>query len=228
MLNGLILLFASFLTSCMEKSDEALPQEKMQIRYLALGDSYTIGQSVPYDQNFPNQLKRVLTEARYSVPDVKIIARTGWRTDNLKNAIESEVLADDYDLVTLLIGVNNQYQGRTVESYKPEFLDLLLTAIKLADGNKQHVVVLSIPDYGATPFGNNNATQIGLEIDAYNAVNKHITDSLGVTYLDITPISREAVSNAALVASDGLHPSTLMYQRWVELLAPIVVQKFPK
>lgn len=216
------LLLMGFLSSCMENKPEFVEPGKSprKIKYLALGDSYTIGQSVPYNLNFPNQLRTELIAKGHKVPEVKIIATTGWRTDNLKNAINQANLSDTFNLVTLLIGVNNQYQGRTVASYEPEFLELLQTAIQLAEGKKENVMVLSIPDYGATPFGRNNATQIGLAIDAYNAANKRITDSLGVKYIDITPISREAVSKPELIASDSLHPSAMMYARWVELLLP--------
>lgn len=229
MLTTILLFLMTFLPSCMQnRNEEVSPskENKTKISYLALGDSYTIGQSVPLALTFPNQLRTALLADHHEMPEVKIIATTGWRTDNLKNAIDAAGLPDTFDLVTLLIGVNNQYQGFTVQSYEPEFLELLEIAIQKAGGKKEHVIVLSIPDYGATPFGQHNANGIGMEIDQYNAVNKRITDSLGVTYLDITPISREAKNNAALIASDNLHPSALMYERWVELLVPLVKQKF--
>jgi lysophospholipase L1-like esterase len=229
MLTTILFFLMTFLPSCMQnRNEEVSPskENKTKIRYLALGDSYTIGQSVPLAHNFPNQLRTVLVTDQYVMPEVKIIATTGWRTDNLKNAIAAAALPDTFDLVTLLIGVNNQYQGFTVQSYEPEFMELLEIAIQKAGGKKEHVIVLSIPDYGATPFGQNNAAEIGMEIDQYNLANKRISDSLGVTYLDITPISREAKTNAALIASDNLHPSALMYERWVELLTPLVKQKF--
>ncbi len=195
---------------------------QQEIKYLALGDSYTIGEGVPAEGSFPLQLAEALRKQGYKVPRPNVIARTGWRTDNLKNAVDQAQLPDTFNLVTLLIGVNNQYQGRSVASYEPEFLKLLQIAVQKAQGRKEQVIVVSIPDYGYTPFGANNQVQISAAIDAYNQVNKKITDSMGIAYVNITPISREAKTDPALLASDRLHPSASMYQRWVALILPEV------
>jgi lysophospholipase L1-like esterase len=184
-------------------------------KYLALGDSYTIGESVAEAERWPNQLVRAL-EARgmhYEMP--RIIATTGWRTDNLRAAMEAAQLKDEYDLVTLLIGVNNQYQGRSVEEYEAEFADLLQRAVKLARGKKAQVLVVSIPDYGYTPFGEKKQAEITKAIDAYNAVNRALTERAGIRYVNITDISREGLRIPGYVAADRLHPSGLMYEKWV-------------
>ena len=187
------------------------------IRFIALGDSYTIGQSVDPAKNWPNQLYARLAAAGCATDKLQIIARTGWRTDNLASAIVTENPPADFNLVSLLIGVNDQYQGRPIANYEPAFTSLLDTAIKLAGGNKDHVFVVSIPDYAYTPYGRNNQN-ISTEIDAYNAINKRVADQYGITYFDITPISRQGLAEPDLVASDGLHPSALMYERWVDLM----------
>lgn len=195
------------------------------LSYLALGDSYTIGQSVEANQNFPNQLANSLTSVDKFDVSVKIIAQTGWTTSDLKNAIKSATLAPKYDFVTLLIGVNNQYRGYNIDIYREEFVELLQTSIKYAGGNVSRVFVLSIPDYSVTPFAGNNAntnSQIAAEIDAYNQINKEEANNFKVNYLNITPISREAKTKTSLIASDGLHPSAEMYQKWVKLLSPQV------
>ena len=146
----------------------------------------------------------------------KIIAVTGWRTDNLKNGIEIAQLKDNYDIVSLLIGVNNQYQGKPIDDYAREYEDLLKMAIGFAGDNKDRVFVVSIPDYGYTPFGEPKKGTITTEIDAFNKVNKEITESYGVTYFNITDISREGLSDPALVADDKLHPSGKQYTLWVQ------------
>jgi lysophospholipase L1-like esterase len=189
------------------------------VRFLALGDSYTIGQSVPVADRWPEQFAEELRKKDYDVAALKIIAQTGWRTDNLIYAIETERPLIGYNLVSLLIGVNNQYQGASINTYEDEFEELLKTAISLAGDNKESVFVLSIPDYGYTPFGESNQLSISTEINAFNNVNKRITDWYGVAYFDITSISRQGLINTSLVASDGLHPSGEMYARWVELIA---------
>lgn len=189
-----------------------------KVRFLALGDSYTIGQSVSVAERWPVQLIDSLRAKGIACYDPTIIATTGWRTDNLMDAIEGTSLRKDYNLVSLLIGVNNQYQGKTAESYSPEFYSLLEKAIELAGGNSSHVFVVSIPDYGYTPFGNGNQAYITAGINAFNAVNKSISDVKGVTYIDITPISRQGLEQPDLMATDGLHPSGKMYTEWVKLI----------
>jgi lysophospholipase L1-like esterase len=191
---------------------------KGKVKFLALGDSYTIGESVPQNARWPVQLVDSLRKRSIEAADAKIIATTGWRTDELQAAIDKANLTNDYSLVSLLIGVNNQYQGRSAARYAPEFEALLEKAIALAGGKKTNVFVLSIPDYGYTPFGKNNQAVISAGIDAFNAVNKTIAEKLGVKYIDITGISREGLNEPALVADDGLHPSEKMYARWVALI----------
>lgn len=185
--------------------------------YLALGDSYTIGESVEENLRWPVQLANQLNEDGFEVNPPKIIATTGWRTDQLKAAIESDdELFEEYDLVSLLIGVNNQYQGRSVDSFAPEFEELLQMSIKLAGNDKDKVFVVSIPDYGKTPFGAAKAEQIARELDDYNAVSKQICEKYGVEYINITSISRQDDPEGKLVASDNLHPSGYQYGLWVE------------
>ena len=189
------------------------------LQYLALGDSYTIGESVKEEERFPVQLVDSLRERGYAFSDPKIIAQTGWRTDNLMNAIIAENITDTFDIVSLLIGVNNQYQGKTAEEYRQPFRALLEQAISFAGGDTSKVFVISIPDYGVTPFGSNgNPQQIAQEIDEFNAVNLEVADSLNITYFNITPITRQAATDQTLTANDGLHPSGKMYRLWVELM----------
>ncbi|MFK7906107.1 MAG: SGNH/GDSL hydrolase family protein [Chitinophagales bacterium] len=193
-------------------------EESTPIFYLALGDSYTIGESVEIAERWPVQLIQGLREGGIEVEAPRLIAQTGWTTGNLKNAIAEANLENGFDLVSLLIGVNNQYQGKSIEEYRLEFEQLLFRAIELAGDKKERVFVLSIPDYGATPFGALNAESIGAEIDAFNAINQEITTQQGVAYFDITPISRQASTNPTLTAADNLHPSGEMYRLWVELI----------
>lgn len=193
-------------------------QNSNEKKYLALGDSYTIGESVAEAERWPNQLAEALNKKGIEVAKPTIIATTGWRTDNLKNAMTIAKLKNEYDLVSLLIGVNNQYQGKSSEQYAIEFEDLLATAIQLAKGKKENVFVVSIPDYGYTPFGQPKQEKISKELDQFNAINKTITEKHGITYFNITDISREGLKDKELVASDGLHPSGKMYSRWVELI----------
>jgi lysophospholipase L1-like esterase len=192
------------------------PSEK--IKFLALGDSYTIGESVPEDQRWPVQLISALRRKGFKADDPKIIATTGWRTDDLKRAIVAVNPPKNYSLVSLLIGVNNQYQGKTAESYASEFEELLHMAITFAGGDKSKVFVVSIPDYGFTPFGKEKQQQISNALDEFNEVNRSITEKMGVKYFYITDISRKGFENPELVAADGLHPSGKMYGQWVELI----------
>ena len=196
------------------------------ITYLALGDSYTIGESVEQAESFPYQLTAGLNTTGRIVKNPDIIAVTGWTTGDLKQGIAARGLKNQqYDIVTLLIGVNNQFRGYSRNEYRTGFIELLNTAISFASNNKQHVFVLSIPDWGVTPFAKNggyDAQQVGAQIDAFNAINKQEAEKLGVTYVNITPTSREAATDATLVAADGLHPSGRMYKMWVEQLQPLV------
>lgn len=188
--------------------------------FLALGDSYTIGQNVASNDNFPNQTVQLLKASGFDFKPAEIVATTGWTTDELQNNINNHTFTPPYDIVTLLIGVNNQYRGRPVDTYKPEFENLLKQAIQFAGGKANHVFVLSIPDWGVTPFANGrDRAQIAREIDDYNAANKNISETYKVNYIDITPWTREAANDLSLVASDGLHPSAKEYKRWSEKLA---------
>lgn len=219
------LILATLLVHHSDKteSQEKPSSSKKSIRYLALGDSYTIGESVPSNQNFPHLFEKELKNAGLTVEETKIIAKTGWRTDDLMQAIKREKLTGTYDVVTLLIGVNNQYQHKPIEQYKKEFRILLETAIQLAGGKKDRVFVISIPDYGYTPFGKEKQKEISADINIYNKINKVISSEIGVKRFDITPISRQGLKRSALVASDGLHPSGAMYQEWVDLFNAKIV-----
>lgn len=189
--------------------------------YLALGDSYTIGESVNTNLRFPIQLADSLKQIDLNISEVKIIAKTGWTTDELKKDILSQKPLDNYDLVTLLIGVNNQYRGRDIENYRQEFVELLNMAINFAGNNKDNVIVISIPDWGVTPFAKDRDTvQISKEIDAFNIVILEETDRLKVKFVDVTPISREAKNDSSLIANDGLHPSGKMYKLWTKEILP--------
>jgi lysophospholipase L1-like esterase len=200
------------------------------IHYLALGDSYTIGESVPPPDNFPNKTVQLLQKAGIDIEPAKIIAKTGWTTDELNDAINIAVdnreLHPSYDFVTLLIGVNNQYRGRSVKNYEPEFEALLKRAIGFAGNDSSRVLVVSIPDWGITPFAaDRDGKQIAAEIDAYNAANKAIAARHGVKYLDITPWTREAAKDPSLLAPDGLHPSGKEYARWADKISTIINQR---
>lgn len=202
-------------------------QSYRTVKYLALGDSYTIGESVNYKDNYPNQLKDSLKLYNVLVDgQVKIIARTGWTTDELQSAIDNEKLQDSFDLVTLLIGVNNQYRGYDTAVYIKEFEELLLKSIYFAKNDTNHVFVLSIPDYGYTPFGKKNQVKISRELDQYNAIAKSICLKYKVQFFDITPISRLAQAQPDLVAPDGLHPSAIMYSQWVKLICKDIAYRF--
>jgi len=197
--------------------------------YLALGDSYTIGESVPQEQSFPYQLTGLLAtdSVQAIVPD--IIAVTGWTTDNLINAIAATGIdAKTYDVVTLLIGVNDQYQGLSQTNYRTKFAQVLTTAISAAKGDASRVFVLSIPDWGVTPYANGQDAIIGPQIDQFNSINKEESKKVGVHYLDITPISRQAKTDPSLIAGDGLHPSAKMYGLWVAQLEPMVKARLTK
>jgi lysophospholipase L1-like esterase len=192
------------------------------LRFLALGDSYTIGESVDPAQRWPVQLAAAIRAAGLDLADPVIIARTGWTTNELAAAIQADPPAGPYDLVSLLIGVNNQYRGYDLASYRAEFRQLLAQAIEFAGGDVEKVVVLSIPDWGVTPFAEGrDRALIAADIDAFNAVNRRESQAAGVRYLDITLISRQAANNPDLLAADGLHPSAEMYARWVADLLPL-------
>ncbi|ULQ57555.1 SGNH/GDSL hydrolase family protein [Flavihumibacter rivuli] len=190
------------------------------LNYLALGDSYTIGEQVPIYDSFPYQTVQILRKAGQPVAAPEIVARTGWTSFELRDGIAATSLLPRYDLVSLLVGVNNQYRGLSVDDYAIQFEDLLQQAIAFAGEKKERVVVLSIPDWGVTPFADDrDRYAIAREIDQFNAVNKAITVANGVAYIDITPGTREAAHDNRLLAGDGLHPSGREYARWAERLS---------
>lgn len=199
------------------------------MKYLALGDSYTIGESVDFKDRFPVQLVNKLKFEGHDFLMPEIIAKTGWATDELMQGIEEAKPNNDFDLVTLLIGVNNQYRGRDLENYKVEFEQLLQKAIEFAGGNHQSVIVISIPDYGVTPFGQKKGRKkVAKEIDKFNEINRQISNKYQVEYVGVTEISRKAYRRMNLIAEDGLHPSGEMYAQWVEEILPIAKQILKK
>ena len=227
-----LLVCTLYLGACTDDDNAILPEPLMEqdslpsVRYLALGDSYTIGESVAEEDRFPIQLADRLTSDSIAATETLIIARTGWRTDNLQQGIDDAGIEQDtFGLVTLLIGVNNQFQGKPISVYETEFSSLLQQAIDFAGGRKERVFVLSIPDYAFTPFGQafGDPNQTSQQIDAFNAVNQRITKDRGIQWFDITPISRRGLEEPELVASDGLHPSGAMYALWVDTMYQAVV-----
>lgn len=241
----LFIILSLLLSSC--SSEEIIPQTAVKpkplpipptatipsvpisntLNYLALGDSYTIGQSVCETCRYPEQLKKNL-KTIYPKTDfsLKVIATTGWTTTNLINAINTQNLDSNYDLVTLLIGVNNQYQHMDFAVYKKEFPELLNKAITLAKGNYKNVIVLSIPDYAYTPYAKNfeemQKTKISSEIDQYNSFAESFCITKDVRFISITDITRQGLNSPNLVASDGLHPSETAYKSFVERMIPKV------
>jgi len=195
-------------------------------KYLALGDSYTIGEQVDLEKNFPSQTLNFLKEFyAVKVESPKIIAKTGWTTDELLAAIKEQKPADDFHLVTLLIGVNNQYRNYDIEKYAVEFQELLAQSIAFAAGIPQNVFVLSIPDWGQTPFAEGrDRKKIKNEINLFNKKNKEITDRAGCNYLDITTDTRMHGTNLQYLTPDLLHYSELEYFLWAERLSKMIFQ----
>jgi len=211
-----------FLISCRGSVSTPIPSTQ-SIRYLALGDSYTIGESVAENERWPNQLAAALAE-KGTQTEVTIIARTGWTTDELWQAFQSDPPQGTYDLVSLLIGVNNQYRGYDIDEYREQFRLLLNKSIEYAGGEVNRVFVFSIPDWGVTLFATGqDRARISSEIDLFNAVSRAETEKVGAHYVDITPISRKAATEPNLLAGDGLHPSGEMYAQWVELAFPEIL-----
>ncbi len=198
--------------------------------WLALGDSYTIGESLPLYENFPYQAVQLLRKENYTFSAPEIIARTGWTTDELLRAVHHTHLHPPYDIVSLLIGVNNQYRGYPLAQYGPEFELLLLQALSFAGQQQGRVFVLSIPDWGATPFAarDRQPRQVSAAIDRFNQINRSIADRHGVRYIDITPGSREVAHDPGLLAADQLHYSAREYGRWAGLLAEAVKAVLPR
>lgn len=195
------------------------------LRVLALGDSYTIGEAVPEAERWPVVLSQRLRAEGLNATPPQIVARTGWTTDELDAAIDAANPQGPFDLVTLLIGVNNQYRGRSVDEYRGQFRGLLSRAVGFAGGQAGRVVVVSIPDWGVTPFGaqdRRGPEQIGREVDAFNAVAKEEAAARGVAFVDITGTSRTTARQ--MVASDGLHPSGAQYALWAEAVQPVALE----
>jgi hypothetical protein len=221
------ILFALLVVSCSSDNDSGteIIQPKYY-KYLALGDSYTIGESVCQTCRFPIQLQDSIKKYTNTNDtfQTQIIAQTGWTTTNLKTAIATQNPTNDFDLVTLLIGVNNQYQNKPFNVYEQEFPELVSIAIQKAKGDKNNVIVVSIPDYAYTPFGNGNAT-ISSQLDNYNAFAQNYCLVNNITFINITDITRLGLQQPNLVASDGLHPSTIAYTKFVERILPSAKMK---
>ena len=205
------------------RSSASRAPEGPDLRYLALGDSYTIGERVEPHERWPAQLVSMLRQEGPAVRDPEIIARTGWTTADLMDGIDRADPRGPFDLVSLLIGVNNQYQGRDVAEYRDQFRTLLRRAIALARMDPGRVLVLSIPDWGTTPFARGrDRARIADEIDRFNAVNREETMGAGALYVDITGISSlpGAPGGESLVVADGLHPSGVLYTEWARRVLP--------
>ena len=196
-----------------------------EMRFLALGDSYTIGEGVAEAERWPVRLAALLRERGVPVADPEIIARTGWTTDELSAAIDDADPQGPYALVSLLIGVNNQYRGRDAEEYRAQFTDLLRRAVGFAGGDARRGIVLSIPDWGVTPFADGrDRARIAAEIDAYNAINREEAARAGARYVDVAPQTRAAGADPAFLVSDGLHPSGRSYAEWARLALAAALQ----
>ena len=194
-----------------------------ELRYLALGDSYTLGEGVAEAGRWPVQLVQALRGDGLAITDPRVIAQTGWTTDELDAAIDAAHLLPEYDLASLLIGVNNQYRGRSVEEYREQFTHLLERAIGFVQGRRDRVLVLSIPDWGVTAFGQRDArgtASIAAEIDAFNAAAQDACRQRGIAFVDITGVSRTLGEQIVMLAADGLHPSALMHAEWARLALP--------
>ena len=192
-------------------------------KFLALGDSYTIGQSVEVNERWPVQFLKELKATTNVIDTLQIIAKTGWRVDQLKEAMNSSDLEPPYGIVSLLIGVNNQYQGQNANDFRPEFIEILEKSLKLVENRTERLFVISIPDWGASPYGFGfDRAKVSKEINEFNSVVKEESEKRGLRYFDITTISRRALIDRTLIASDGLHPSGKMYKLWVDKMIPII------
>ncbi|MFV8353257.1 SGNH/GDSL hydrolase family protein [Flavobacterium sp. XS2P14] len=219
----LIIVSCSVENDVSQTIQTAPPIQGKAYTYLALGDSYTIGESVCETCRFPAQLSKKLVNLNpKNTYSHKIIAQTGWTTTNLLSAIGAQNPSSNYDLVTLLIGVNNQYQNKPFSLYEKEFPELVNKAIAFAKGDKSNVIVVSIPDYAFTPFGqaSSNPAAISSQIDRYNEYAKNYCEANSISFIFITDSTRQGLANKNLVASDGLHPSELAYSLFVERMFP--------
>ena len=230
-----IILPALFLLACTKGPGESglvmnpTPTKSSTITYLALGDSYTIGESVSEYERWPVQLAALLRQDKTDIAEPDIIAKTGWTTAELQTAIKAANNTRQYDLVSLLIGVNNQYRGQSQEQYRTEFRQLLQTAVQFAGGRPGRVFVLSIPDWGVSPFAvSRDKTKIATEIDQFNAIAQEESQRAGIVFVDITPISRTALGDNTQFAADGLHFSGKQMAKWAEKAALVVRALLPK
>jgi len=190
-------------------------------KFLALGDSYTVGASVTFSERWPVQFLDELKLYTTAIDTLQIIATSGWRVDQLKFGMDNSNLEPPYGLVSLLIGVNNQYQGQNANDFRPEFIEMLEKSLKLVNNRKERFFVISIPDWGASPYGFGfDRAKVSKEINEFNSVVKEESEKRGLRYFDITAISRRALIDRTLIASDGLHPSGKMYKLWVDMMIP--------
>lgn len=192
-----------------------------EIRMLVLGDSYSIGESVEENQRWPKQFVVALRELGIESDEPDYIATTGWTTTQLIQGIDIYLNREKkYNLVSILIGVNNQYQGIDISTYEPDLIKIVDKALNVLRQDSSKIFMLSIPDYAFTPFGEGKPS-ISQEIDAYNLINKRVAAKYNISYIDITPLSRTGLSNPSLVAGDGLHPSGFQYGEWVQKILPL-------
>lgn len=222
----ILILFLSICSSLPERNSDELSyvNDNYPKKYLALGDSYTIGESVPEDKRWPAQLVDSLLRLNITVNEYEIIARTGWTTAELQQGITNAELTPPYDLVSLLIGVNNQYRGYDIDIYRTEFQELIEQSIGFAGNDTSRVFVVSIPNYGVTPFGQSRGEErIRMELLEYDKIAEEIATKYGIPFVNITPISEEAKTDMSLIAEDELHPSGKMYSLWVQEMMPTVL-----
>lgn len=237
-LSTLITALAFCCLACVSNQESSLPPKPDPIEepdttqgasFLSLGDSYTIGERVSEADRWSVQLSSLLRSEGIAVAPPDIIARTGWTTAELAEGIKNTPKTKNYKLVSLLIGVNNQYRGQSIERYRTEFRSLLETSVEYANGRKQRVFVLSTPDWGVSPFGaGSDRDKVAREIDAFNAVAKEECDKAGILYIDITPLSRTGLGDPSMFASDGLHFSGKMYGLWAMEALPKVKELLSK
>jgi lysophospholipase L1-like esterase len=222
-----IIIFFTLL-SCQKSAavGGGIKKDSTSITWLALGDSYTIGESVSMSDRFPAQSLELLKQKSVRTEKLTYIAKTGWTSANLEQTI-SDLNPTPHDIVTLLIGVNDQFQGIDTGTYSRNFRSILNRAINLTQGANENVIVLSIPDYSVTPFSKNlDTAKISREIDTFNSINYRITQEYNCNYIYITDLTREAKSNRLLIAYDSLHPSAIAYKQWAEKLNVLIGKKF--
>ena len=219
---SVITLLSCALITIEEKMEDDLTMSSLD--YLALGDSYTIGESVGEEERFPAQLFNSEFDYKIEKGEYKIIARTGWTSRNLLDAMEKENLKKgDYNFITLLIGVNNQYQGKPFSQYESELNELIDKAIHLLEGRSDRLIVVSIPDYSVSPFAaSSNKTKIAEEIKKYNTFKQETTKSKGARFVYITDLTQNANEDLSLLAFDQLHPSGKSYAQWVSRILPVL------